>query len=91
MERERFKYIRAWILTMVKKVSQAKEIIYNIINSLLAGVLVLLGAFSTGNIDKQALCTAGIAALIVAFSQFKKYWDGEKEQYSTKIFNFVSF
>lgn len=72
-----------------KKISQTKEIIYNIINSLLAGILVLLGAFSTGNIDKDALITAGIAALIVAFSQFKKYWDGEQSQYCTKVFNFV--
>lgn len=76
---------------MAKKIKQSKEIVYNIINSLLAGILVLLGAFSTGNIDSQAFCTAGITALIVAFTQFKKYWDGESKQYNTKVFNFVSF
>jgi hypothetical protein len=73
----------------LKGISKKKEIIYNLINSGLAGFLVLLGAFSTGNVDMEAFFTAGIAALIVAVSQFKKYWDGEKVHYQNKIFSFV--
>jgi len=73
-----------------KKTIQKEEIIYNIINSFLAGVLVLLGGFSTGEITFKVFCTAGIASLIVAVSQFKKYWDGEKSEYASKMFNFVT-
>lgn len=70
---------------------QTKEIIWNIINSLLAGILVLLGAFTTGHISGESFCAAAIAAGIVAVTQFKNYWDGEKGEFSSKMFSFVSF
>lgn len=76
---------------MVKSKSQKKEIIYNIINSLLAGILVLLGSFTNGEISFKGFCVAGITSLIVIFSKFKEYWEGKKQNYSTKLFNFVQF
>lgn len=74
-----------------KKINQKREIIYNLINAGLAGLLVLLGAFTTGNIDKESLCAAAFAALVVGVSQFKKYWDGEAKEYTctTKLFSFI--
>jgi hypothetical protein len=67
-----------------------KEICYNLVNSLLAGMLVLLGALSAGNLDSKAVCAAIIAALIVAVTQFKRYWELEAPEYTNKIlFGFV--
>lgn len=74
---------------MAKK--QSREVVYNIVNSLLAGILVLLGSFTAGQITGEGVCAAAIASLVVAISQFKNYWDGEKGEYSSKVFTFVSF
>jgi len=75
---------------MSKKVSQKKEIIYNLVNSALAGILVFLGACTNGDITSKAIFTALIASLIVAFTQFKNYWDSEKADYSsTKLFSII--
>ena len=67
---------------MAKKKSQKKEIIWNLINSGLAGALVLLGAFSANSITWKSVGVAIIAALTVAFGQFKKYWESEQAEYS---------
>lgn len=61
-----------------------KEIVWNIVNSLLAGALVFLGAFSDGNITGKGLCIAAFAALSVALLQFKDYWQKEKSEYKSK-------
>jgi len=75
-----------------KKINQKKEIVYNIINSLLAGILVLLGALADGIITIEGIGVAAIAALIVAVSQFKKYWDKKEKEYcNTKIFSFINY
>jgi hypothetical protein len=66
-----------------------KEIIYNLINALLAGFLVLLGSFSNGEITGKGIFFAIVTALIVVVTKFKDYWDGEKGEYSTKLFSFV--
>lgn len=67
-----------------------KEILWNIINSLLAGALVLFGAFSTGSISWESFLIAFGASAIVAITQFKDYWSSEKPEYcNTKLFSFV--
>lgn len=68
---------------------QTKEIIWNLVNAGLAGVLVLLGAFTTGNINPESISVAVVAALIVTITQFKDYWLSEKPEYSVKLFKFV--
>lgn len=69
---------------------ELKEILWNIINSLLAGALVLLGNLSNGNITIKGLELASIAAAIVCIMQFKNYWDSEKPEFcNPKIFNFL--
>ena len=74
----------------MKKINfDKKEILWNLINSLLAGGLVLLGNLSGGEITWKGLGFATIAALTVALIQFKNYWDGEKKECSTKIFAFI--
>ena len=61
-----------------------KEILWNIVNSLLAGALVFVGAFSSGNISAETLCIAVVAGLSVAIIQFKNYWGKEEAEYSNK-------
>lgn len=66
------------------------EIMYNLINSLLAAALVLIGSFSAGEISKETITVAAISAIIVFVVQFKNYWESQKGEYSTiKLFNFV--
>jgi hypothetical protein len=78
--------------TKAKMISEKnrKEILWNMINSLLAGALVLLGALTDGKITWAGLVLALVAAGIVAVSQFKDYWTKEKKEYCTpKIFKFL--
>jgi hypothetical protein len=65
-----------------------KEIMYNLINSFLAGGLVFLGSFTNG-FSKEGVIFALIAFGIVALTKFKNYWDGEVGEYSNKLFTFV--
>lgn len=64
------------------------EIFYHLINSALSGLLVIAGAFTTGNISDVSIVAAIATSLIVAVTKFKEYWDGEKTEYSTKLFHF---
>jgi hypothetical protein len=65
------------------------EIIYNIVNSLLAGGLVFGGSLADGNITLKGIGVAFIAGFIVLLTKFKSYWDGEKKEYTQKLFNFI--
>jgi hypothetical protein len=72
------------------KTQEKKEIIWNIINSVLAGVLVLLGALTTGGIGLESFLTALIAAGVVAVTKFQQYWACEEQEYKNlKLFNFI--
>ena len=73
---------------MAKK-TQKPEITWNIVNSLLAGGLVFLGACTTGSITLQGVVAALVAAGIVAFTKFKDYWAGEQGEYTSKLFTFI--
>ena len=69
-----------------------KEILWNIINSLLAGILVILGAFTDGEITSKGIIVAFVAAGIVGITQFKNYWNKEEEEYCDRIkpLNFIN-
>lgn len=66
-----------------------EEIIYNLINSALAGILVFLGSLSSGEITWQGIGFSIIASLIVIITKLKNYWEKEKNEYTTKLFNFI--
>ena len=51
-----------------------QEITWNLINSALAGALILLGALTQGDITIQAICAAVVAGLIVFITKFREYW-----------------
>ena len=68
-----------------------REIVYNLINSGLAGALVLVGSFASGSITWTGLAAAVAASLVVMLTKFKTYWDGEKEEYSYKSNRLLTF
>jgi len=65
------------------------EIIYNLINSGIAGALVFAGSLAAGSITLQGICAAVGASLVVALTKFREYWASEKKEYITSIFNFI--
>jgi hypothetical protein len=73
-----------------------KEIIWNIVNSILAAALVFLGAISDGGISKNSIIAAVVVAASVAIIQFKNYWQKEEQEYCNPKLNktigsFISF
>ena len=72
------------------KAAQRKEIIWNLINSGLAGALVFLGSLSSGSITWQGIVAALIATGIVITTKFKAYWGTQENEYVNKIFTFVN-
>ena len=67
------------------------EIKYHIINSLIAGSLVLLGSFVGDNfsLSLKGVALAFVVSLITALTKFKSYWDGQEKEYCNKILNFI--
>ena len=70
--------------------SQKNEILWNIINSGLAGALVLLGSFADGTITSRGVIVALAAAGIIAFTKFKDYWKTQEGKYTYKLFTFIA-
>jgi hypothetical protein len=66
-----------------------KEISYNIVNSLLAGALVLLGSFADGEFTFKGLCFAVVAGSIVAVTKFRDYWSSKEKVYKCKLLSFI--
>ena len=73
----------------MQQLAERKEIKWNIINSLLSGALVFLGSLADLKFEWIGVGIAFIVAVIVAITKFKDYWDGEKKEYSSKLFKFL--
>ena len=68
-----------------------KQIIWKVINCVIAGLLVFLGSCSNGDITSQTIIYASIASAITAIAQFQVFAKQKEESYSKpKIFNFIS-
>lgn len=69
------------------------EIVWNIINSLIAGLLVFLGGIAGAGyqFSFQGFAVAVATALVVAFTKFKDYWATQEWEYRTSknLFCFV--
>ena len=65
------------------------EILYNLINSGIAGALVFFGSLADGKITLQGVGVALAASAVVAIIKFKEYWDGERREYMCKLFVFI--
>jgi len=72
---------------------EKKEIVYHLVNSVLAGSLVFLGGLTSGNITLSGVITSIIAAGVVAITKFKQYWESpdatKKNKKGSMLFNFV--
>jgi len=68
---------------------QKKEVMWNIINALLAGALVFFGACVDGNITLKGLIAALMAAFVVAITKFKDYWTTQEGEYQNRMFSFA--
>lgn len=64
------------------------EIIWNVVNSVLAGSLVFLGSVANGNISYEGVLTSIASGAVIAAIKFRQYWKDEKSEY-TKIFSFI--
>ncbi len=65
-----------------------KEIIYNLVNSTIAGGLVLAGAIAAGGITREGFIAALGAAGVVFLTKFKEYWV-KAAKTSSPIFTFI--
>ena len=73
-----------------KERAQKKEVIWNVINSVLAGAISFFSALiASGQLNWKVVGVSLITALLVACVKFKNYWDGEKKEYQAKIFRFL--
>ena len=70
-----------------KNKNKINEIKWNIVNSALAGCLVLLGGLADGNLSFENFCYALIAGLLVAVTKFRDYWNRS----NGKMFNMFNF
>lgn len=61
-------------MTKKERKLRNQTIKYNIINSLIAGGLVLFGTISDGSITWQGFLTSLGAAGVVALNQFRDFW-----------------
>jgi len=67
-----------------------KEIFWNLINALLAGLISLTSSsLVVGEITLKGFFIAVIIASSVGVVQFKNYWDAEKPEYCPKLFNLI--
>ena len=72
-----------------KKSSQSKEIVWNLVNSLLAGGLVFFGSVLNGGLSWVGVGAALVASVIVAITKFSEYWKGEQSEYCKCLGNFI--
>lgn len=62
-----------------------KEILWNIVNSLLAGALVFLGGCAAGDLNTKVIIASAVAAGLAAIVQFKKFWENEQNEYKEDV------
>jgi hypothetical protein len=69
---------------------QKNEICWNLVNSGIAGALVLFGSFTTGKLTWESFVIAGFAAVVVFITKFSTYWSSQEGEYKTpKLFKFL--
>jgi len=65
------------------------EIYYNLINSLLAGAMVFVGALADGKLSGHEILASLGAAGVVALIKFRDYWNTQKNEYVSNLFTWV--
>jgi uncharacterized membrane protein len=65
------------------------RIIYQIIDCLIAGSLVFIGALSSSGLTKTSLISALFVSLGVAFLKFQNFYKSLKKEFSNHICSFL--
>jgi hypothetical protein len=69
--------------------SKKEQIIWHIINSAIAGILVFVGAFTDGQLtDKELMASLGVS-LVIAFTKFQQFWTSQEKMYRPALFHFI--
>lgn len=66
-----------------------EKLIWNLINSAIAGLLVFFGAFTSGQITLTATAIASAASIIVFLTKFNE-WFSTTNPDTVKVFNFMN-
>ena len=67
-----------------------REIVWNIVNALIAGFISFLSALIAANeLNWKVVLVSIITASLVICVKFKEYWAKEEKEYSKFIFNFI--
>lgn len=61
------------------------EILWNLINAALAGMLVLVGSLANGGLSIDGVLAAFLAAALVIVVKFKDYWTKQEKEYCDKL------
>lgn len=65
------------------------EILWHLINSGLAGALVVLGSLAGGDLTFRGVALGVIAGFVVMVTKLKEYWASERGEYCSKAFVFI--
>ena len=65
------------------------EIMWNIINSGLAALLVFLGSLTDGIITWKGVGFSLLTAVMAFIIQFQLYWKKQEKEYSVRLFAFI--
>ncbi len=65
------------------------EIIWHLVNSFLAGALVVLGSLAGGDFSWRGVVLGFVAGVVVMVTKLKEYWDSERKEYCRTLFCFV--
>lgn len=68
-----------------------EQIIWNLVNAGLAGLLVTVGACADGNIGLKELMIAFVAGTIVFLTKFRDFWLTSEPKNKTASFNLFKF
>lgn len=65
------------------------EIYYQVVNSALAGVLVLIGSLANGQITSAGVMSAILAFCLIFFTKFSHYWKTQQKEFKYSYLNLI--
>lgn len=65
------------------------EILWHLVNSFLAGALVVLGSLAGGDLTMRGVALGAVAGVVVMVTKLKEYWESERGEYMARMFVFI--
>jgi hypothetical protein len=67
-----------------------RKVFWNLINSLIAGSLVIIGSLTDGEVTSKGLMIAIVAGTAIFLSQFRDFWAKEEQEFTAMpMFKFI--